>query len=450
MAKNGKWITSFLIVLLMSVLGAAHDAWQEAEGILERIQPPAFPDRDFLITEFGAVADGTADARHAINQAIARAHAAGGGRVIVPEGQWFSQGPIHLLSNVNLHIAKGAVLRFSEEPRHYLPQVLTRWEGTEVFNYSPLIYAYQAFDVALTGEGVIDGNAAEGFGRWRGRQRIAQNRLREMGSEAVPVHQRVFGEGDYLRPSMVQFFGGGRILIEGVTLIDSPFWVLHLVYCDQVVVRNVTVRSPRLNNDGVDIDSSSNVLVEGSRFDTGDDSIVIKSGRDEDGWRVGRPSENIVIRNNHMQGHNALAIGSEMSGGVRNVFMENNQLGQVRSALYFKSNRDRGGIVERVRVRNVQVERAEILLRFRTDYHSHRGGDHPPVFRDFRIEGVTAGHVGSAIEAHGLPGTPIRDVEVRDMEIRSADRRISVDHLQNFTLENVRIKGELLKLPAGD
>lgn len=433
--------------------------WEDVPDLVAAIASPRIPDREYAVEDFGAVGDGVTNDRPAIMSAIARAASVGGGRVVLGSGRtWFSKGPVSLKSNIELHVAQGATLRFSADPDDYLPQVLTRWEGTEVFNYSPLIHAYMASNVALTGGGTIDGNAEEVFGTWRRHQRPAQRRLREMGAEQVPVFKRVFGPGDFLRPSMVQFLGCSRVLVEDVRIVDSPFWVLHFVSSDQAIVRGVTVESPRLNNDGVDIESTSDVLIENSRFITGDDSIVIKAGRDADGRRLSRPSERVVIRNNYMEGHNALAIGSEMSGGVRHVFMENNELGEVRSPLYFKSSTLRGGMIENVRIRDITVRRShQPLIRFVKDYQGQTGGEHIPVFRDIHIENVVAGRVGGIFQFRGNPDEPIRDVRIRNVAIAEVDlddeeleAALVIDaeanHLHAFVIENVTVGGRSVNM----
>jgi polygalacturonase len=436
------------ILLLAALPGcrsslSASDEWAAVPRILERINPPEFKDRDFDVTAFGAVEGEAEDARPAINEAIREANHAGGGRVVIPPGKWFSKGPVLLTSNVNLHVSEGAVLRFSGEPADYLPAVRTRWEGTELYNYSPLIYSYQAVNVALTGGGIIEGSGGEAFAGWRPRQQEAQNRLREMGASSTPVYERQFGAGDYLRPSMIQFYGCDNVLIEGVTIHDSPMWVVHLVYAHNVTVRGITVESFRLNNDGIAVDSSVDVLIEDNSLHTGDDSIVIKSGRDRDGWRVGRPAENIVIRNNRLRGH-GLAIGSEMSGGVRNVFMEANELGSVRAAIYFKSNPDRGGAIEHVRVRDIHVAQADALLRFETNYAGYRGGSHLPRYRDFLFENIRAETVGTAIQAVGMPEQPITKVVVRQMRVDRAEQPMVVEHVEGLVLEDVYVNGQPL------
>lgn len=445
-----KRLNSFLllapIVLVMLFLNISVKAqltgeanWDTVPEILDSIHEPVFPDKDYVITDFGAE---KSNALPAIKEAIRTANYEDGGRVVIPKGEWFSKGPIHLKSNVNLHISEGVVLKFSKNPEDYLPQVITRWEGTEAFNFSPLIYVYHANNVAITGKGTIDGNAEHGFARWRDKQDPAQNRLRVMGAKGVPVHERVFGLDDYLRPSMIQFFGCSRILIEDITINNSPMWVNHIIYSSHITVRGITVKSYRLNNDGVAIDSSTLVLIENNSFSTGDDSIVIKSGRDQDAWRVGRPTEHVVVRNNYMEGHNALAIGSEMSGGVRNIFMDNNKLGKVASAIYFKSNLDRGGYIQNIRVRNVEVEEADILLRFSTDYHSHRGENHPTLYKNFIIENVRAEKARLAIEATGVAALPIQDVFVKNLVVKEADEEQKIEHVSNFRYQNVKINGK--------
>lgn len=416
--------------------------------VLARISPPEFEDRDFDITAFGAVEGEAEDARPGIMEAVRQANGAGGGRVVIPPGTWQSAGPIHLASNVNLHVAEGAVLRFSGDPALYLPAVRTRWEGTELYNYSPLIYAYQAVNVALTGGGIIEGSGSEAFAQWRPLQQEAQNRLREMGAASVPVYERQFGPGDYLRPSMIQFYGCDNVLVEEVTIHDSPMWVVHAVYSQNVTVRGITVESLRLNNDGIVVDSSVDVLVEDNDLHTGDDSIVIKSGRDRDGWRVGRPSENVVIRNNRMQGYNGLVIGSEMSGGVRNIFMLDNELGSVRAAIYLKSNPDRGAAIEHVRVRGISVQQAEILLRLETNYGGYRGGSSPSRYHDLLFEDIHAEAAGTAIQARGLQQEPITNMIVRRVTVGQADHPLVAEHIESLVLEEVLVNGQPVTLHA--
>lgn len=446
----GRLRTSSLILaanlLAWSGWGAV-DPWDRAAEIVESIKETSFPDRDFSILDFGADPNGSADSLPAVTAAIASAHEAGGGRVLVPAGLYHLEGPIVLQSNVNLHLAEGSELRFSGEPDDFLPAVFQRWEGTEVYNYSPFLYALNEKNIAVTGQGIINGNVGETFGQWRPDQKPAQKRLREMGGDRVPVSARRMGEGDYLRPSLLQFVNCQQILIEGVTFTDSPFWVIHPVYCTDVIVRGVVVDSTILNNDGFDPDSCERVLVEDCRFSTGDDAIAIKAGRDADGRAIGRPSREIVIRNCTFDSKiNGLSIGSEMSGGVYDIFMENIEIPNSTNAIYFKSNRDRGGEIRNVYVRNIRLGTArEAVVRFEPDYKGYRGGSAYPVFRDIVIENVVcdaAPAFGILIEGH--PREPVRNVILRNIQIGSAAHPFWGRGFERLTLSNVRVNGEVL------
>ena len=428
---------------------APDDDARELAAILARIRPPAFPARDYAVTAYGGVADGATDCRPAIARAIAAANAAGGGRVVVSKGAWQCDGPIHLKSRVELHLAEGATVRFSADPAHYLPLVLTRWEGTECLNYSPLVYAYQATGVAITGRGVLFGNGQAHFAGWRARQDADVNRLRQMGIDGVPVHQRVFGPGHFLRPGMIQLWGCRDVLLQDFSVVDAPFWGIHPVYCQNVTVRGVTVRSHNPNNDGVDPESSVDVLVEKCTFDTGDDCIAIKSGRDQDGWRVGQASENIVLRDCDMTSMKAaLCLGSEMSGGIRNVFLHDVRVGSTFTGIYFKTNLDRGGSITHVRIRDVTMREAELFVNFTTAYQGYRGGKFPPDVRDVRIERVTCERAKTGIRAVGVPEAPLRDLVLRDVTVRETPAPHEIRHVTGLRLENVRLNGAPLALPA--
>jgi polygalacturonase len=436
---------------LAAYLPSAPDPDEEAElaAILRRIVPPSFPPRVFSVTDFGAVGDGETDARAAFARAVDAANTAGGGRVLVPAGRWRMDGPIHLKSNVELHLAEGATVRFSANPEHYLPLVLSRWEGTELFNYSPLVYAYQATSVAITGAGTLDGNGAAEFAAWRQRQEADVNALRQMGIDGVPVHERVFGPGHWLRPGMIQFFGCRNVLFEDFQVVDSPFWCVHTVGCQNVTARGLRITSHNPNNDGVDPESSVDVLVERCRFDTGDDCIAIKSGRDQDGWRVGQASENIVVRDCDFTSLKAaLCLGSEMSGGIRNVYLRDVRVDRTYTGIYFKTNLDRGGSIRHVRIRDVPIGQAEIFINFTTAYQGYRGGQHPPDVGDVRIENVTCGRASTGIRIVGVPQSPIRDVVLNDVRLDSTPAPHEIRHVQGFVARDVRINGERLSLPS--
>lgn len=421
--------------------------WSQVPKILARIHPPDFPDRDYVLTEFGAVGDGQSDCKPVFDAAIKKCNEEGGGRIVVPKGTFLVKGPIHLKSNVHLHLEEGAVIKFGENPEYYLPVVLTKWEGTELFNYSPLIYAYQVTNIAITGKGTIDGSATNTFAKWKPNQKEDQALLRKMGNDGVPVNERVFGEGHWLRPSMIQPYGCSNVLIDGIKILDSPFWVIHPVFCNNVIVRNVHVESWNPNNDGCDPDASVDVLIENCLFNTGDDGVAIKSGRDQDGWRIGQATENVIVRNCEMRSKaNGLCIGSEMSGSVRNVYMEDCTVGEALSTVYFKSNLDRGGRIENVWVRNIKVERAVgAFIRFESNYKGHRGNVYPPLFRNFYLENMvceTADAYG--IFAEGVEQSRLQNITLKNINIKQAREGLRLSFADNFILDNVRINGELM------
>ena len=269
--------------------------WNPVPGILNRIVAPEFPAREFVITEFGAVTDGRTDCTEAIRKAITACCGAGGGRVIVPTGE-FLTGAIHLKSGVDLHLEKDAVLKFSTDPNAYLPAVFTRFEGTELYNYSPFIYALNQENIAVTGEGTLNGQAQ--VSNWRANTNPGgKAKLLKMAADNVPVEERQFGSGSSLRPDFIEFNRCKNVLIEGVHIRRSPMWCIHPLLCTNVTIRGVEVISHGPNNDGCDPESCKDVLIENCLFDTGDDCIAIKSGRNADGRRIGVPSENLIIRN---------------------------------------------------------------------------------------------------------------------------------------------------------
>lgn len=424
---------------------AEAEGWDRVPEILKNISAPQFPDSVFNILDYGAKPDTIFNSLPAILAAINDCNTHGGGKVLIPKGTYLSKGSVILKSHVNLHLEEGARLEFSTEPNDYLPMVLTKWEGTECFNYSPFIYSYQSVNVAITGKGAIDGNGSVVFNGWRSKQDAATDRLRQMGHDSIPVYERVFGEGWYLRPGMIQFFGCKNVLVENVQIYDSPFWIIHPVYCDNVIVRGVYIDSNNFNNDGCDPESSTNVLIENVTFNVGDDGIAIKSGRDQEGWLIGRATENVIIRDCHFARW-AITIGSEMSGGVRNIFIEDCQIDSCRNGIYFKSNLDRGGYFEHLYLRNIK---ADICLwgvvNFRTDYHGYRGGNHPTRFSNITIENVVCNRVDSvAILANGVPEAKLHNITLRNIEVKKAPKATQMQNLVNLKMENVVVNGKVV------
>lgn len=433
-----------------SPLGAAQtDTGVTQQEILAQIQPPEFPSRDFSIADFGASAE--TDCTEAIAKAIAACHAAGGGRVVVPPGTWVT-GAVHLLSNVNLHLAEGATLRFNPEPEKYLPVVLTRFEGIECMNYSPLIHASGQENVAITGEGTLDGSASpQTWWAWNERakgepapQATDRKQLDQQGTNGTPVEQRIYGQGHFLRPSFIEPYRCQNVLIEGVTILNSPMWEIHPTLCTNVTVRGVTVRSLGANNDGCDPESCRNVLIEDCVFQTGDDCIAIKSGRNNDGRRVGVASENIVIRRCTMlDGHGGVTIGSEVSGGVRNVFVSDCKMDSphLDRAFRFKSNAARGGVIENIRISNMKigsVARAALSVEF--DYEEGANGPEKPVLRHVQVENVVAQSCGSVAIITAFPGAVIEDLRLKDCSFHGVETADVFRHAGSLTLENVEIE----------
>lgn len=435
--------------------------WARAEYISATVRAPHFPNRWFDVTDHGAVAGGVADCSGAFRDAIAACHAAGGGHVVVPPGD-FLTGPIHLLSNVDLHVSDGARILFSQNPADYLPAVLTRFEGMELYNYSPLIYAYEQENIAVSGSGVLDGQADNShWWPWKGKKEYgwkpgdpeqgpARARLIAMVEAGVPVEQRQFGAGDYLRSSFIEPYRCSGVLIEGVTIVNSPMWEIHPTLSDHVLVRGVTVRSHGPNNDGCDPESSRMVVIRDCSFDTGDDCIAIKSGRNADGRRVGVPSQDILVEGCQMRdGHGGVTVGSEMSGGVRNVFVRDCEMSSpnLDIALRFKTNSVRGGFITGFHARDItvgQVAKAVIDINFY--YEEGPGYGFNPVVGDINVERLTVQKATQSLNLQGYADDHIRGVRLRDVDFGVTAKAPTVRYVDDLVLDNVTENGRPLTL----
>jgi polygalacturonase len=324
--------------------------------------------------------------------------------------------------------------------------VLVRWEGTRCRNYSPLIYAYRQENIAITGRGVFDGQAREFWQDWKRKQTADQEALRQMGSELAPLEKRIFGAGHYLRPGMFQAYDCRNLLIEGVTFQNSPFWTVHPVFCTNVTVRGVRVLPGTTNDDGVDPDSCRDVLIEDCVFDTADDNIAIKAGRDQDAWDS-LPCENVVVRRSTgvRSRANSYCIGSEMSGSVRNVFIEDCKVGDVQSALYVKSNSDRGGAVEGIWMRNNAVNACDWFIKIETDYKGVVGHPYPSAYSNFNFENLTCKTARECgIYSVGIAAKPVSGVRFQDITIENAVTPTRIANTRGLEMRNVRINGKLL------
>lgn len=441
------------------------NGWSKLASIKDSIIPPKFADKQFSIMDYGATTDSTADALPAIKKAIEACHQnEGGGRVNVPAGVYLVQGPIHLKSHVELHLDKGARIKFSTQPKDYLPVVFTRYEGVELMNYSPLIYAYGQTDIAITGQGILDGQAsndnwwnwtgAKGFGWKKGmpsqEDKTSKPALNQMNKDQVPVEERVFGAGHYIRPSFVEFYKCKNILIEGVTLVRSPFWVLHPTLSQNITIDGVKTKSYGPNNDGCDPESCRDVWIKNCFFSNGDDCIAIKSGRNEDGRRVNVPSKNIIIEDCHMEdGHGGVVIGSEASGGVEDIYAQNCEMNSpsLDRAIRIKSNACRGGAMRRFYFRNIEVGQVhEAVLKINMFYGSEKAADchFTPTLDSVFVSNVTSHKSEYAINFQGREDKPVTNIFVEDCTFDQVDEENIIKNVSALTIKNTTVNGQAI------
>jgi polygalacturonase len=446
-----------LVLILLSNLLIIQDkcfgqnGWDTVPSILKRISPPSFPQKDFNVTSFGAIGDGSTDCSSAFKKAIEKCNAEGGGRVVVPKGI-FVVGAIHLKSNVNLYVSKEATLHFSTDPNKYLPVVFARWEGVECMNYSALIYAFEQENIAVTGEGVLDGQGSDAnWWSWKGNransagkpsQNEARKKLVEMGEKGVPVKDRIFGDGSFLRPNFFQPYRCKNVLVQGVTFKNSPMWFLNPQLCTNVSIVGVTTEGHGPNNDGCDPESCTDVLIKNCTFDTGDDCIAIKSGRNNDGRRVNMPSENIVVQGCTMKdGHCGVVIGSEVSGSVRNVYAEDCSMNSpnLDRVLRIKTNAVRGGVIENVFMRNVKVGQvAEAVLKIDFYYEEGDKGSFTPIVRNIEMKNVESGKSQFGIWIRAFDRSPATNISVEHCTFKNVAEPNVLDNVKDLSLINVQ------------
>ena len=469
---------ALMLSLLIPVLAVAQN-WNEAEykQIEQSIRTPQFADKAYVITKYGAKTDAkAAQNQKAIQKTIDLCSKKGGGRVIIPAGQKFLTGAITLKDGVNLVVEEGAVLEFAFEPELY-PIVETSWEGLECFNLSPCIYAFKAKDIAITGKGTIDGGGSdETWWPWNGNPRhgwkegiISQRlgsraRLLKNGEDGIPMYnekgerspERVFGPQDALRPQLVSFNKCEGILLEDITLLRSPFWVIHPLHSTDITVRRVKMINDGPNGDGCDPECCDRVLIEDCFFNTGDDCIAIKSGRNRDGRERNMPSKNIIIRNCEMKnGHGGVVVGSEISGGCQNVYahdcvMDSPELERV---LRIKTNSCRGGIIENINMKNIKVGVCkESVLKINLDYEHNEiccRGNYPTV-RNIYMENVTSEKSQYGVQIIGLEeDTYVYDVNVKNCHFNGVkDGNFMSGKTRNINFDNLFINGSLSLLKA--
>ena len=456
-----------LLLLSVVVVSAQNQsaAWKKLyPAIQKNIKDPKFRKAYYNIRDFGAVPNDTSVINtEAINRAIATCSLNGGGKVVVPAGTWFT-APLTLKSNVNLHLEEGSTVLFTTDPK-YFPVVLTRWEGIDCYNLQPLVYAYGETNIAITGKGTLDGGAAnenwwkkygaERFGWKEGdiSQRTGRPKLMQWNNEKLPVSRRILTETDGLRPQMINFYRCNNVLIEGVRILRSPFWVIHPLMCNNLTVRGVYVENDGPNGDGCDPESCSNVLIENCYFNTGDDCIAIKSGRNNDGRLWAKPSENIIVRNCEMKnGHGGVVIGSEISGGYKNLFVENCKMDSplLDRVIRIKTNTLRGGIIENIFVRNVEVgECKEAVLHINLLYEPREIGERGfiPVIRNVNLDKVNSQKSQYGVYIDGLPDqATVFDIHVSNSNfngVKSGNKFTGL--IENVKFNNLKINGELME-----
>lgn len=440
-------------------------AFKESATIEKQIVRTSFKDKAYDITDFGAKRDTPKDPCHeAINQAIIKCSLNGGGTVVVPKGTFYT-GPITLKSNVNLHISEGATLKFSTDQSLYFPAVLTRWEGVDCYNAHPLIYAYGETNIAITGKGTIDGQGSNNtwwpmcgapkYGWKEGmvaQRNGGRERLLMYGETGTPIYKRIMKPEDGMRPQLINFYSCNTVLIEDVTLLNSPFWVIHPLFCESLIVRGVHVFNRGPNGDGCDPESCKNVLIEDCIFDTGDDCIAIKSGRNADGRKWNIPSENIIVRKCFMKnGHGGVVIGSEISGGYRNLFVEDCKMDSpdLERVIRIKTSTCRGGLIENIFVRNVSVGQCrEAVLRINLQYENkekcNRG--FAPTVRNVHLKNVTCEKSEYGVLIIGLDdNNHVYNVSVEDSHFNNVSQNgKNIKGAKDITFNKLCINGKLV------
>ncbi|MFO7974107.1 MAG: glycoside hydrolase family 28 protein [Candidatus Hydrogenedentota bacterium] len=421
---------------------------------MPKLERPQFPDRVYDITDYGAKGDGETKNTDAICKAIEACATAGGGTVRVPAGTWLT-GAVHLESNVNLHLEAGAELHFSTDPEDYLPVVFTRWAGFELYNYSPLIYARDCENIAVTGAGKLFGHGPAWWPWAEIQEETARGVYRDQVLKNVPAEERVYGTpAAGLRPQFISPIRCRNVLLEGFEIAEpGPFWTIHLVYCENVIVRDLTLNTVGgPNTDGINLDSTRNALIETCEINAGDDAIALKSGINEEGRRIGRPTENVVVRNIHAgKSHGGIVIGSEMSGGVRNIYGHSCEFSGSGKGIRLKSNASRGGVVENCWFENIRmadIEREAIVIQ--TDYGAwmaSEDGKAYPLFRDLVFKDIMCEGAAQAVSMIATEHQPIEDVTLEDVSIQ-AKRGMRFEWVNGITLRDVRIEPDAGNPPA--
>lgn len=398
--------------------------------------------------KYGAKNDSSAIATVAIKNAIEAASEAGGGTIYFPAGKYLT-GPIHLKSNITIFIDAGAVIYFSDNFDDYLPMVESRWEGTDVINFSPLFYAYKAENIAITGRGTIDGNGKKWWDfhyklydkkvpRSKWQEHFARN-----NKDVIKPDESAIIDRGFLRPPFIQPMYCKNVLIEGITIRNSPFWTVNPEFCENVTIKGVTIHNPDSpNTDGINPESCRYVHISDCHISVGDDCITIKSGKDRAGRKMATPAENYTITNCTMlSGHGGVVIGSEMSGGVKNITISNCVFDGTDRGIRIKTTRGRGGVVEDIRVNNVIMknirDEAIVLNMFYQNSEPEPVSVRTPQLRNIHFSNITA-QTNRAVRINGIEEMPVEDVTFHDIQF-NASTGIEIKETKNIEFHNVRI-----------
>jgi polygalacturonase len=420
----------------------------EAPFAFEPLEMFVFPDRDFPITKYGAKPGDVKATTAAFAKAMAACNKAGGGRVVVPAGEWLT-GPVHFRSGCNLYLSEGARLVFDDDLSLYYPAVQASWEGAECMNISPLLYAFECENIGISGPGML----APEMDFWRTwfnqpeSHLQATRQLYAMCSTQVPVEYRhMEREGVQMRPHLIHFNRCTNVQLDGFKIRESPFWTIHLFMCKDVWAHGLDVYAHGHNNDGIDLEMTQHAVVEDCTFDQGDDAVVLKAGRNQDGWALGMPTQDIVVRNcNVVQGHCLLGIGSEMSGGIRRVYMHDcHSSDQVYRLFYIKTNHRRGGFIEDVTVENVSATKMLRVFEIDTDV-LYQWRDIVPTFetkitriRNITIRNAEATQSEAVYQLRGDNREPIEGVVIENVHVgRLTDFENQVENVRDLKVSNV-------------
>lgn len=394
----------------------------------------------------------------------------GGGKVVIkgsddPQKPYiYYTGAIYIKSNIEFHIEENAVLKFvRNKTNEFYPLVYTRWEGVEMMNFSPFIYSYGESNIAITGKGILDGCADEfnwmpwKFGYFNEEdQQIQRERLFELGQSGADIRtERIFGDNiSTIRPPFIQPYKTNNIQIKDVTILNSPFWEINPVLCENIKISGIRIETNLYNNDGVDPESCKDMIIEKCYFLTGDDCIAIKSGRNNEGRKIGIPTSNIIIRNNEFKdGHGGITIGSEISGGVNNIFGHDNYFDseELDYPIRFKTNAERGGLLENIYIKNSTVNKSKVAV-IHADFFYEEGinGKYKPVLRNIMLSNIKTAEGGSidaknALYLKGFEDAPIENIVLENADLNGVRGEAVLQNVKNLTFRNVFINGEKIE-----